>query len=213
MTTKNYSQLILEGELRRENGDFQSAIALFEEALSLAKSASDKFNALRHLGLCFEHMRKFVNAEQRYQEALDTALAIDDIATCKRHLSSVALKTGDYQKALNLALEARNLLFVCQEMPSHLVWITHAIVSALHELRRPKKVQRYWLRIEYKDLRYAISVEQNKLRKDVWMTGFIMNAISVDPFIYWPLAPIAIFIALKNGNLGLRLKQMLSRKR
>lgn len=212
---KTYKELILEGEKIREKGDPLGAIPIFTLAHAKANKPSQISNALRHIGLCYEHLNELDKAEANYSDSLKIASMtenIGDIARTKRHLLSVELKKGNYEKAYRLGTEARKQMKIFSFPPSDLVWITHGVVKVLIERKAPKKEVREWVRIEREDLKWALSLEKNPIRRRVWLTGWLMDAAYAWAPWSWPLIAVAFAISLFSG-LGLRLKQILHGKR
>lgn len=163
MAEKTYKELILEGEKIREKGDPLGAIPIFTLAHAKANKPSQISNALRHIGLCYEHLNELDKAEANYSDSLKIASMtenIGDIARTKRHLLSVELKKGNYEKAYRLGTEARKQMKIFSFPPSDLVWITHGVVKVLIEKKAPKKEVREWVRIEHEDLKWAMSLEK-----------------------------------------------------
>ena len=215
MVEETYNDLVLRGERVRETGDPLGAIPIFQQAVEKAKRPSQVSNAKRHMGLCYEHCGELPAAEILYNEALKIAQEagdLGDMARTKRHLLSVELKRGRFEKALQLGKEARSHMLYLSTPPTDLVWVTHGIVKALIDGKLPKKEVREWARHEWNDLKCMWPIEKNPIRKRVWTTGWLMDASYAWAPWSWPLLPVAFLIAFFSG-LKLRMNQMIAGKR
>jgi tetratricopeptide (TPR) repeat protein len=212
---ESYKDLVKRGEMVREKGDPKGAIPIFQQAIELTEIPSEKSNATRHLGLCYEHLGSLEEAEKYYVQAIELSRSGDDeagTARANRHLASVELKRRNYQKALVLARLAHSQMYNMVVIPSDLVWVTHGIVKVLIEGKYPKEDVRKWARIEWQDLKRMLPIEKNPIARRVWTTGWMMDASYAWAPWTWPLLPLAFAIATFSG-LGLRMRQMLTGKR
>ncbi len=147
MAEETYDELILRGETARETGNVLKAIPIFLKAFEAAQESSEKSNANRQLGLCFEHARDLLTARRYYVEALEYSREGKDLggmARAKRHLLSIELRQGNFEKALRLGKRARSLMFEMTVLPTDLVSVTHGIVKTYIDGRYSKTLVRVW---------------------------------------------------------------------
>ncbi len=210
MPEKSFKELIEQGVEIREHGDPSASIPIFQEAHAKGITHSQSSEALRHKGLAYEHLSQFYEAHSCYQSAIEEALLDNNItakARCLRHMASVYLKEGELMKAIIRSKEAWTEINKMDNPPADKVWFSHGIVKILIQEGDSKDEIRKWTRIEYADLKYSLKKEKNKIPKNVWLTGWMMDAAYAwSPWALF-LVPIAYLIAAANG-LKLRMRQI-----
>jgi predicted ATPase/DNA-binding SARP family transcriptional activator len=103
------------GALARQQGDYQQATALLEEALALRRALGDRPNIARvlgNLGVVAYFQGEYGRATNLYQEALAVLREVGDtysIAVWLNNLGLVVYAQGDYQRAAALYQEALSL--------------------------------------------------------------------------------------------------------
>jgi hypothetical protein len=210
----SFDELILEGERVRETGNPKAAIAFFDRA-TIFGEPWQKSTAYCQRALCYEHLGQLDTAATDYVVALNFAEFVKDtadIARAERHLSSVALKKGEFNKAINLAISAYSRISSLVKPPTDMIWVAHGVVKALIEAKRPRKEIYKWVTRELKSLLDMWPREKNQIRKWVWTTGWMMDAAYVYAPFGWVLLPIAYLIT-RVSNLKLRQRQMETGKR
>lgn len=211
MKNKNsYDALIIKGEKTRETGHPKQALKVFDHAIEVSKDDVEKSDAMRHKGLCFEHLDDLYKALGIYDEAFELAKKAQDksaMARVLRHKSSCFRKQQKFEKAITLSEEGRGLMLEVDPTPTDLCWVTHGVVQALIEGKKSKKQVLKWGWFEFKDLLYMLPREKNIIRRRVWFTGWLMDMYRAFGVIAFPLRVIAYLISWKS-NLGLRKSQI-----
>jgi predicted ATPase/DNA-binding XRE family transcriptional regulator len=131
--------LLAAGILAREQGDFDPAIALFDESLAIRRSLGDRrgtAQALNNLGLVAINQGLFDVATERFEEALALYRASADqlgIANVLNNIGIVAREEGDFTRARELYTETLGLLRALGER--------RGLASTLHNLGRVSRDQ------------------------------------------------------------------------
>jgi len=93
-----------EGLAHKKRYEYEDAIRLFRQALSMGAIGSQKAALLLLVGNCFNEQSKFAEAEGHYKEAAAAATEANDragLATSYNNIGDIYDSKGDYDKALD----------------------------------------------------------------------------------------------------------------
>ncbi|NMB69698.1 tetratricopeptide repeat protein [candidate division WWE3 bacterium] len=209
MTDDTFETLFLKAEYCRERGNPTGAIPMFNAAIEKAVSKTQIWLASLQIGLCFEHMGDYGQAEDVYESVLHVAQWEGNASvemTALRHLLSIMVHDNRTLEAIQTGHKALAIMRSLPEPPPNAVWITHGLCKALKARQSPRDIVAKLSLQEFKELKYARKIGVPPLHYNVWLTGWLSDMAYAHVAIGWLFLFAALCVSIAN-RLSFRLKQ------
>jgi hypothetical protein len=188
---------------------------MFCVAIKKAVSNSQIWFANLQIGLCYEHMGNYGQAECIYKSVLEAAQWNDDAPvemTALRHILSIMVHNKRALEAIQTGHKALAIMRSLPELPPNAAWITHGLCKALKANRSPRDVVAKLASQEHEQLKYAREIGVPSLHYDVWLTGWLSDMAYGHVALSWLYLSEAFCVSIVK-HLPLRLKQFRSGNR
>jgi tetratricopeptide (TPR) repeat protein len=178
--TNDFKAQIKNARDERETGDATKALEMFLQIDKAQLEYGQLFDYLGELGLTYWHLKRFAEAQNVFEEALEHSKEIGNKshqAMSLRQLSRPEFNASNPDIAVERAIQARQLAL--EEQREDLAWFDHGVVTALIFKKAATGEIKKWFDIEAEDL-YKVSITtKDEIAKWVWFSGLLMDRSQV----------------------------------